>query len=115
LILPVITRWTAHYLSLTWLLKVEAALTTCCSCHKPLLLGLGTNETEAAEVLHTVADARFWAEDCKYVCPVIFVYDLNSNYHTLTTAGYRLSSNLGRLPQRWRKQPTHDLIVYCWH
>jgi len=41
LILPVITRWTAHHLSLTCLLKVEAALMTCCSHHKPFLLGLG--------------------------------------------------------------------------
>jgi hypothetical protein len=98
LILP-ITRWTAHYLSLTRLLKVEAALTTCCSRHKPLLLGLGKNETEAAEVLHTVADARFWAEVHMCVCPIIFVCDLNSNIILLTAAGYRLSSNLWRLPQ----------------
>ena len=113
LILPVITRWTAHYLSLTRLLKVEAALTTCCSRHKPLLLGLGKNKTEAAEVLHTVADAGFWADVRMYVCLTIFVYVLNSNYFTSTTAGYRLSSNLWQLLQMSRKQHTHDLTMYC--
>ena len=113
LILPVITRWTAHYLSLTRLLKVEAALTTCCSHHKPLLLGLGKNETEAAEVLCTVADAGFWADVCMYVCLTIFVYVLNSNYFTSTTAGYRLSSNLWQLLQTSHKQCTHDLTMYC--
>jgi hypothetical protein len=70
LILPVITRWTAHYLSLTHLLKVEAALTTCCSRHKPLLLRLGRDAAArdvSAVVLWTVADETFWAQVNKYV------------------------------------------------
>jgi hypothetical protein len=106
LILPIITRWTAHYLLLTQLLKVKAALTTCCLCHKPLLLGLGKNEMEAAEVLHTVADAGFWVDVRMYVCLTIFVCVLNFNYYTSITAGYRLSLNLWKSLRTSRKQCT---------
>ena len=77
LILPVITRWTVphDYLLLTWLLKVKAALTTCCSCHKLLLLGLGENETEAAEVLCTIADAGFGQMfTCTYAWQSLFTF-----------------------------------------
>ena len=115
LILPIITSWTAHYHSLTQLLKVKAALTTCCSCHKPLLLGLGKNKTEATEIPSTVADAGFWADVHMYVCLTIFVYVLNSKYFISTTAGYRLSSNLWQLPWTSRKQRTHNSTMYCWH
>jgi hypothetical protein len=63
LILPVITRWTAHYLSLTCLLKMEAAIRTCCSCHKPALLELPGRAADAKEaaavVLRTVGDESF--------------------------------------------------------
>jgi hypothetical protein len=38
LILPVITRWTGQYLSLTCLIKVEITLRTCVTQHKPALL-----------------------------------------------------------------------------
>jgi hypothetical protein len=71
LILPVITRWTAHYLSLTHLLKMEAAIRTCCSRHKPALLELPGRAADAKEaaaaVLRTVGDESFWAEVQKYV------------------------------------------------
>jgi hypothetical protein len=71
LILPVITRWTAHYLSLTRLLKMEAAITTCCSRHKPALLELAGRDADAKEaaavVLRTVADGHFWCEVQRYV------------------------------------------------
>jgi hypothetical protein len=71
LILPVITRWTAHYLSLTRLLKMEAAIRTCCSRHKPVLLELPGRAADAKEaaavVLRTVGDESFWAEVQKYV------------------------------------------------
>ena len=65
LILPIITRWTAHYLSLTRLLKVEAALRTCATRHKPALLACaGTQDADAqaaaAAVLCTVRDDNFW-------------------------------------------------------
>ena len=65
LILPVITRWTAHYLSLTRLLKVEAALRTCATRHKPALLACaGARDADAqaaaGAVLRTIGDDDFW-------------------------------------------------------
>jgi hypothetical protein len=75
LILPVIARWTAHYLSLTRLLKTEAAITTCCLRHKPELLGLSGRDVDAKEaaiaVLCTISDEYLWAEIQKYVCITI--------------------------------------------
>lgn len=65
LILPVITRWTTHYLSLTRLLKVESALRTCATRHKQALLlcagacDVGTQAT-ATTVLVTIKDDNFW-------------------------------------------------------
>ena len=38
LILPVVTRWTTHYLLTTCLLKLKGAVKSCCSCHKDALL-----------------------------------------------------------------------------
>jgi hypothetical protein len=46
LILPVITRWTAHYLSVTRLLKVKGAVTSCCNRNKDVLLISAGTETK---------------------------------------------------------------------
>ena len=78
LILPVITRWTAHYLSLTRLIKVETALRTCVMRHKPALLlcaGARDANTQAAAtaVLHTVADEGFWEKIKQSVVPLLYI------------------------------------------
>jgi hypothetical protein len=66
LILPVITRWTAHYLSVTRLLKVKGAVTSCCNRHEDVLLISTGTEARAKEkaraILDIVGNARFWAD-----------------------------------------------------
>ncbi|KAG5646853.1 hypothetical protein H0H81_008122 [Sphagnurus paluster] len=49
LVLPVITRWTAHYLSTTWLLKVKNAVTSCVYRHEEKLVIAGGKTQEAQE------------------------------------------------------------------
>jgi hypothetical protein len=66
LILPVVTQWTAHYLSTTCLLKLKGAVKSCCSCHKDALMVCAGKESKAMEkagsILATVGNDRFWAD-----------------------------------------------------
>lgn len=71
LILPVITRWTAHYLSVSRLLQITKAICTCCVRFRDELLVCAgkTNEHigKAEEILGTVSDEVFWVKLVKYV------------------------------------------------
>lgn len=64
LILPVITRWTAHYLSTTRLLKIEDAMRTCCRRYRTKLLECAGRDadarTAAFAVLEAVEADSFW-------------------------------------------------------
>jgi len=64
LILPIITRWTAHYLSISRLLKVKRAIRSCSVRHETTLLNCAGRKAELKEaargVLTTVADNQFW-------------------------------------------------------
>ncbi|KAF8153088.1 ribonuclease H-like domain-containing protein [Crassisporium funariophilum] len=64
LVLPVITRWTAHYLSSTRLLKVKGAVTSCVHRHEEKLKVAGgkTQEVQkkAEEIIQIVKDSSFW-------------------------------------------------------
>jgi hypothetical protein len=65
LVLPVVTRWTAHYLSITRLLKLKGPVKSCCSRHEDALLVCAGSKDEAVEkaqfVLNTVGNDTFWA------------------------------------------------------
>lgn len=70
LILPVITRWTLHYLSLSRLLQTEGALRACVWKHKDTLLaGVSACDKEAMTaanaVLRTIEDGEFWVKITK--------------------------------------------------
>jgi hypothetical protein len=64
LILPVITRWTAHYLSLRRLLQVEGPLKACYNKYASVLLLCAGPKVEAKqkaeEVREIVEDPSFW-------------------------------------------------------
>jgi hypothetical protein len=64
LILPVITRWTAHYLSISRLLKVKTAVRSCSIRHETTLLECAGRKAEvkeaARQILATVSDNQFW-------------------------------------------------------
>ena len=64
LILPVITRWTAHYLSTIRLLKIEDAMWTCCRRYRTKLLEYPGRDADARTagfaVLETVEADSFW-------------------------------------------------------
>ena len=64
LILPVITRWTAHYLSTIRLLKIEDAMWTCYWRYRTKLLEYPGRDADARTagfaVLETVEADSFW-------------------------------------------------------
>ncbi|GLB41139.1 putative protein of unknown function (DUF 659) [Lyophyllum shimeji] len=64
LILPVITHWTAHYLSTTRLLKVKSAVISCVHRHEEKLLIAGGKMQEvqerACQIMNIVRDNGFW-------------------------------------------------------
>jgi hypothetical protein len=71
LILPVITRWTAHYCCLWRLLKLEKAVKICITAHSAVLRTCAGNKEEqiaAAEaVIETVERPSFWKNIARYV------------------------------------------------
>ncbi|KAH9954013.1 ribonuclease H-like domain-containing protein [Lactifluus volemus] len=71
LVLPVITRWTAHYLSLRRLLQVKGPLKACYNKYAPVLLlcaGLKAEaKRKAEEVQEIVEDSSFWKDVRKVV------------------------------------------------
>jgi hypothetical protein len=70
LILPVITRWTAHYLSLTRLLEVEIALKACWMKYGPQMIESAGPRSDmqqkACEIQEIVEDPHFWLQVKKY-------------------------------------------------
>lgn len=66
LILPTITRWTAHYLSVCRLLLVSLALRTCCMKYRDQLLMAGGKQhkfiEEAEQILDIVKNDQFWVD-----------------------------------------------------
>lgn len=73
LILPVITRWTAHYLSLHRLLTVEKALRSTWLKHSDLMIASSGNKSEdkakAMAVQDIINDMQFWYHVKKYAFP----------------------------------------------
>jgi hypothetical protein len=71
LILPVITRWTAHYLSSRRLLEVSTAIRACGLRHKETLLLCAGPKAEArakaTSVIAITQDNVFWTRLAKYV------------------------------------------------
>ena len=66
LILPVITRWTAHYLSVCRLLELKQAMRACVCRHEPELLVCAGKTIElkskVESVMKIVNDGDFWAK-----------------------------------------------------
>lgn len=66
LILPVLTRWTTHYLAITRLLRLKLAMRTCCMKYESrLLVAAGKKhecEVKAQEIIDTVNDDLFWRD-----------------------------------------------------
>jgi hypothetical protein len=64
LVLPVVTRWTAHYLFLHRLLQVEGPIKACYNKYAPVLLLCAGQKADAKrkaeEVQETVEDPLFW-------------------------------------------------------
>lgn len=74
LILPVITRWTAHYLALSRVLKVKQPLQICWTRNEDKLITCaGTKEElqqKARQIRDIVRDEGFWYRIGRYfVCP----------------------------------------------
>ena len=71
LVLPVITRWTAHYLSISRLLKVKSAIRSCSLRHEETLLTCAGRDAKlkltARAILDTVSNDVFWANLSKLV------------------------------------------------
>ena len=70
LILPIITRWTAHYLSVDRLLVVSKPMQLCCIRHHSTLLTCAGKTREhkekAEEIITTVGDNKFWSDIVRY-------------------------------------------------
>jgi hypothetical protein len=70
LILPVITRWTAHYLSCRRLLEVSTAIRACGLRHKETLVLCAGNKADAKakarSIIATTQDDMFWTRLAKY-------------------------------------------------
>jgi hypothetical protein len=66
LILPIITQYTAHYLSVPQLLKVKGAMTSCCIRNEDVLIISAGAEDRAKEkaqtILNIMGSANFWAD-----------------------------------------------------
>jgi len=71
LILPVITQWTAHYLSLQRLLTVEKALrATWLKWSKVMITSMGSKSDDKAKAIavqEVVEDPKFWYHIKRYV------------------------------------------------
>lgn len=71
LILPVITRWTAHYLALSRILKLKKPLQICWTRHEEKLIicaGTKVDLQEKAHQIHAIVkDECFWYQIERYV------------------------------------------------
>jgi hypothetical protein len=63
LILPVVTQWTAHYLSCSHLLKVKGAVRSCCTRNVEVLqLCAGTKQEAKEKAAEILAMDQFWMD-----------------------------------------------------
>ncbi|KAF8270666.1 ribonuclease H-like domain-containing protein [Lactarius quietus] len=112
LILPVLTRWTAHYLSLRRLLTVEKTLRVVWLKHADIMIASsGTKSEDKAKAIAVQAiinDLYFWYHinrTCSHLEPLAIAANVTQEsntrlYHVLTTLAnlYRIYSNLS-LPE----------------
>ncbi|KAH9048292.1 ribonuclease H-like domain-containing protein, partial [Lactarius hengduanensis] len=126
LILPVITRWTAHYLSLRRLLDIEISIRACWMKYsKEMIECAGPRadvQQKAREIQAVVEDPQFWAQvkrTCSHLHPLAIAANITQASttrldHVLTTLGnlYRIYSDaqledavqtkvLASLEKRW--------------
>ncbi|KAH9023323.1 ribonuclease H-like domain-containing protein [Lactarius pseudohatsudake] len=108
LILPVLTRWTAHYLSLQRLLTVEKTLRAVWLKHGDIMIAsVGTKSEERAKAMAVqgiIDDTQFWyhiKKTCSHLEPLAIAANITQEsdtrlYHVLTTLAnlYRIYSNL---------------------
>ncbi|KIL54278.1 hypothetical protein M378DRAFT_1059173 [Amanita muscaria Koide BX008] len=105
LILPVLTRWTAHYLSLRRLLSVEKTLRAAWLKHSDTMIASagskGKDKAKAIAVQGIIDDSCFWYHIKNHLEPLAIAANVTqaSNtrlYHVLTTLAnlYRIYSNL---------------------
>lgn len=71
LLLPVLTRWTSHYLACARLLELSTAIRACCIRHAERMITCVGRDRDAIaradRVLNTVKDDRFWARLARQV------------------------------------------------
>lgn len=76
LILPVITRWTAHYLTASRLLEIEKALRTLVPDEYGTLMTCAGEKREAKErakvILNRILDLSFWDRLRTYENPLLY-------------------------------------------
>ena len=71
LFLPVLTRWTSHYLAICRLLQLKRFICACVTLHyEDLIMAAGAKKdakARARQILEYVQDEHFWRELEKYV------------------------------------------------
>ncbi|KZV80517.1 hypothetical protein EXIGLDRAFT_630029 [Exidia glandulosa HHB12029] len=119
LLLPVITRWGAHYVSISRLLRLKDAVRTVCVCKADELLAIRTradaNESKssrtmtAQEVITLVADHTFWT-DLKRAKE--HIEPLAISCHILQADGVRMDQVLLTLANLFRiYAASHELFI----
>lgn len=82
LILPVLTRWTAHFHTVSRLLLLNTALRVCAMRHEEALLVCAGKRQDliakAREILDTINDETFWTELVRCVSGYFFLSQLRS-------------------------------------
>ncbi|KAF8269571.1 ribonuclease H-like domain-containing protein [Lactarius quietus] len=85
LILPVITRWIAHYLSLRRLLTVEKSLKVVWLKHGDTMIATGGSKAEdkakAIAVQAIINDLHFWYHIKRRLHSRVFRMDVDTNFH----------------------------------
>ncbi|KAF8163038.1 ribonuclease H-like domain-containing protein [Crassisporium funariophilum] len=120
LVLPVITRWTAHYLSSTRLLKVKGAVTSCVHWHEEKLKVAGgkTQEVQkkAEEIIQIVKDSSFWNGLAKIQAilePLAIAANITQASHTRLDHVLLTLGNLFRIYSSSSTQTLDAEIAYC--
>ncbi|KII89273.1 hypothetical protein PLICRDRAFT_175485 [Plicaturopsis crispa FD-325 SS-3] len=104
LLLPVITRWTAHYLCVSRLLRLSTPMKTCCLRHyDALLLCAGTKphlKAEAKRIVDTVGESSFWVNLAKvktHLEPLAIAANITQSAHTRLDHILLVLANLTRI------------------
>ncbi|KAL6302503.1 ribonuclease H-like domain-containing protein [Sparassis latifolia] len=136
LILPCVTRWTAHFLSISRLLDLSLAMKLCCARHADkLLICAGKTadvKAKALSILNTVKADEFWKKLVRirtHLEPLAIAMNITQAPHTrldhvlLTLANlYRIYSSpdtedqvqskiLDSLEKRWKKADQDVFIL----